>query len=146
MFHIKIKGSRIGKIVVRGVFMSELQVGQIVTAIYKTGKYIGEITEVRPQHYLVRVLAVLKHPMQGDLHNPKDADVLIFHERKALSYREQANIPFKMVKRFEDEVPDYLESLKDSLAKMKQELTETSSEWAQMSLRALDTLEKDYKL
>ncbi|MFL6560658.1 MAG: sporulation phosphorelay system protein KapB, partial [Bacillus sp. (in: firmicutes)] len=72
--------------------MSEIKVGQMVTAIYKTGKYIGEITEVRPQHYLVRVLAVLKHPMQGDLHNPKDANVLIFHERKALSYREQANI------------------------------------------------------
>jgi kinase-associated protein B len=127
-------------------FVSEFQIGEIVTAIYKTGKYIGEITEVRPQHYLVRVLAVLKHPMQGDLHNPKDADVLIFHERKALSYREQANIPFKMVKPFENEVPDYMESLKETLAKMKMELTETPSEWAEMSLRALESLEKDYKL
>lgn len=126
--------------------MPEFQVGEIVTAIYKTGKYIGEITEIRPQHFLVRVLAVLKHPMQGDLHNPKDADVLIFHERKALSYREQANIPYKMVKRFESEVPDYLESLKDAVAKMKQELTETSSEWAEMSLKAIESLEKDYKL
>ncbi|MFP5112805.1 kinase-associated lipoprotein B [Bacillaceae bacterium C204] len=126
--------------------MSEFQIGEIVTAIYKTGKYIGEITEIRPQHYLVRVLAVLKHPMQGDLHNPKDADVLIFHERKALSYREQANIPYKMVKPFESEVPDYLESLKDAVAKMKQELAETSSEWAEMSLRAMESLEKDYKL
>ena len=126
--------------------VSEFQIGEIVTAIYKTGKYIGEITEIRPQHYLVRVLAVLKHPMQGDLHNPKDADVLIFHERKALSYREQANIPYKMVKPFESEVPDYLESLKDAVAKMKQELAETSSEWAEMSLRAMESLEKDYKL
>lgn len=126
--------------------VSEFQIGEIVTAIYKTGKYIGEITEVRPQHYLVRVLAVLKHPMQGDLHNPKDADVLIFHERKALSFREQANIPFKMVKPFENEVPDYMESLKETLAKMKNELTETPSEWTEMSLRALESLEKDYKL
>lgn len=126
--------------------VSEFQIGEIVTAIYKTGKYIGEITEIRPQHYLVRVLAVLKHPMQGDLHNPKDADVLIFHERKALSYREQANIPYKMVKPFESEVPDYLESLKDAVAKMKQELAETSSEWAEMSLKAMESLEKDYKL
>jgi kinase-associated protein B len=126
--------------------VSEFQIGEIVTAIYKTGKYIGEITEIRPQHYLVRVLAVLKHPMQGDLHNPKDADVLIFHERKALSYREQANIPYKMVKPFESEVPDYLESLKNAVAKMKQELAETSSEWAEMSLRAMESLEKDYKL
>jgi kinase-associated protein B len=126
--------------------VSEFQIGEIVTAIYKTGKYIGEITEIRPQYYLVRVLAVLKHPMQGDLHNPKDADVLIFHERKALSYREQANIPYKMVKPFESEVPDYLESLKNAVAKMKQELAETSSEWAEMSLRAMESLEKDYKL
>ena len=126
--------------------VSELQIGEIVTAIYKTGKYIGEITEVRPQHYLVRVLAVVKHPMQGDLHNPKDADVLIFHERKALSYREQANIPYKMVKSFENEVPDYMESLKESVAIMKKELAETSSEWAEMSLKALESLEKDYKL
>lgn len=126
--------------------VSELQIGEIVTAIYKTGKYIGEITEVRPQHYLVRILAVLKHPMQGDLHNPKDADVLIFHERKALSYREQANIPYKMVKSFENEVPDYTESLKEAVAIMKKELAETSSEWAEMSLKALESLEKDYKL
>ncbi|SMQ83929.1 kinase-associated protein B [Bacillus sp. OV166] len=126
--------------------VSEFQIGEIVTAIYKTGKYIGEITEVRPQHYLVRILAVLKHPMQGDLHNPKDTDVLIFHERKALSYREQANIPYKMVKIFENEVPDYMESLKEAVAIMKKELVETTSEWAEMSLKALESLEKDYKL
>ena len=125
--------------------MSEFKIGDLVTAIYKTGKYIGEITEERPQHYLVRVLAVLKHPMQGDLHSPKDADVLIFHERKALSFREQANIPYKMVKPFEDEVPDYKDSLQEAVAKMKKELADTPSEWAEMSLRALESLEKTYK-
>ena len=130
----------------RSVFIvSEFKIGDLVTAIYKTGKYIGEITEERPQHYLVRVLAVLKHPMQGDLHSPKDADVLIFHERKALSFREQANIPYKMVKPFEDEVPDYKDSLQEAVAKMKKELADTPSEWSKMSLRALETLEKDYK-
>jgi kinase-associated protein B len=126
--------------------VSELQIGEIVTAIYKTGKYIGEITDVRPQHYLVRVLAVLKHPMQGDLHNPKDADVLIFHERRALSYREQANIPTKMVKPFENEVPDYLTSLKEAVGKMKKELEETDTQWAEMSIKAFESLEKDYKI
>ncbi|WP_045517945.1 kinase-associated lipoprotein B [Neobacillus niacini] len=124
--------------------MSELQIGEIVTGIYKTGKYIGEITEVRPQHYLVRVLAVVKHPMQGDLHNPKEADVLIFHERKALSYREQANIPKQMVKPFKEEVPDYLESLRLAVEKMKNELTENASKWAEMSLNSIASLEKDY--
>jgi kinase-associated protein B len=125
--------------------VSELQIGEIVTAIYKTGKYIGEITDVRPQHYLVRVLAVIKHPMQGDLHNPKDADVLIFHERRALAYREQANIPYKMVKPFENEVPEYSTSLKEAVDKMKKELTETPSEWAEMSIKSIASLEKDYK-
>jgi kinase-associated protein B len=124
--------------------LSELQIGEIVTGIYKTGKYIGEITEVRPQHYLVRVLAVVKHPMQGDLHNPKEADVLIFHERKALSYREQANIPKQMVKAYSEEVPDYLESLRQAVEKMKNELTENPSDWAEMSLKSIASLEKDY--
>jgi kinase-associated protein B len=124
--------------------MSELQIGDIVTGIYKTGKYIGEITEVRSQHYLVRVLAVVKHPMQGDLHNPKEADVLIFHERKALSYREQANIPKQMVKPFKEEVPDYLGSLKQAVDKMKTDLTENATPWAEMSLKSISSLEKDY--
>lgn len=124
--------------------MSELQIGETVTGIYKTGKYIGEITEVRHQHYLVRVLAVVKHPMQGDLHNPKEADVMIFHERKALSFREQANIPKQMVKPFKEDVPNYLESLKQAVDKMKNELTEIATPWADMSLKSLASLEKDY--
>jgi kinase-associated protein B len=127
-----------------GKAVQEFRIGDTVTAIYKTGKYIGEITEVRPQGFLVRVLAVVKHPMQGDLHNPKDADVPIFHERRALSYREQANIPKQMVKHFEKEVPDYQASLKEALAKMKKELLENPSPWADMSLKMAESLEKDY--
>jgi kinase-associated protein B len=127
-----------------GFMLSELKIGEVVTAIYKTGKYIGEITDVRPEHYLVRVLAVMKHPMQGDLHSPKDADVLVFHERRALAYREQANIPLKMVKPFETDVPDYQSSLKEAVDKVKKELTDNPSPWADMSLKMFESLEKDY--
>jgi kinase-associated protein B len=127
-----------------GFKLTELHVGEKVTAIYKTGKYIGEITEIRPQHYLVKVLAVLKHPMQGDLHNPKDANVLFFHERRALSYREQANVPKQMVKTFANQIPEYQASLKEAIEKMKKELTDDSSEWALRSLKNIETLEKDY--
>lgn len=127
-----------------GAFLSELKIGDIVTGIYKTGKYIGEITEERPQHYLIRVLAVIKHPMQGDLHSPKDADVLIFHERRALAYREQTNIPKQMVKPYNEEVPDYPASLKGAVEKMKTELTQNPSAWAEMSLKSIASLEKDY--
>jgi len=125
--------------------MTEFKIGDKVTAIYKTGKYIGEVTDIRSQHYLFRVLGVLKHPMQGDLHSPKDADVLIFHERKALSYREQANIPKKMVHHYEEEIPDYEVSLKAALEKMKQELLEVAnSPWGEQSLKNIESLEKDY--
>lgn len=48
----------------------------------KTGKYIGEITGIYPDHYVVRTLAVLKHPMQGDLHHPKETDVAFFTKEK----------------------------------------------------------------
>ncbi|CAM3462562.1 kinase-associated lipoprotein B [Cytobacillus oceanisediminis] len=123
---------------------AEINIGDKVTAIYKTGKYIGEVTNIRPQHYLVRVLAVLKHPMQGDLHNPKEADVMLFHERRALAYREQTNVPKQMVKPFEEEIPEYKDSLKKALDKMKTELTEDSSAWAEQSLNNIESLEKDY--
>lgn len=124
--------------------MSEFKVGDKVTAIYKTGKYIGEITDIRPQHYLVRVLAVAKHPMQGDLHHPKDADVGFFHQRRALAFREQANIPKQMVKPYAEEMPDYLESLRGAVDKMKQELTEQATSWSEQSLQLISELEKDY--
>ncbi|MDP4085663.1 MAG: kinase-associated lipoprotein B [Bacillota bacterium] len=124
--------------------MEELKIGDKVTAIYKTGKYIGEITEIRPQHYLVRALAVLRHPMQGDIHHPKDMSVGIFHERRALAFREQANIPFKMVKPYEDDILEYKTSLKTAVDKMIQELSEESTPWAEKSLEFMHILEKDY--
>lgn len=125
--------------------MSELSIGSIVTAFYKTGKYIGEITDIRPQSYLVRVLAVLKHPMQGDLHQPKEAMVEFFHERKALSYREQMNVPTKMVKLYtEESVPSYNESLQAALEKIQQELQEDGSAFATQSLKKLEILNREY--
>lgn len=132
-------------IIPKGVVrLSELKKGDIVTAIYKTGKYIAEYAEERPNGILVRVLAVQKHPMQGDLHHPKDAEVGFFHERRALSYREGAMIPKQMVKKFDGPVPDYKESLKEALDKMKAGLKDEGGNWADMSLRNLETLEKEY--
>ncbi|MBY0124292.1 kinase-associated lipoprotein B [Bacillus sp. S/N-304-OC-R1] len=124
--------------------MADLQIGNKVTAIYKTGKYIGEITDIRAQHYLVRVLAVIKHPMQGDLHNPKDANVQMFHERRALAYREQTNVPKQMVKLFDGNIPEYTASLREALDKMMQELKEDGSPWAELSLKNAEVLEMDY--
>lgn len=128
-----------------GIRLSELAIGSIVTAFYKTGKYIGEITEIRPQSYLVRVLAVLKHPMQGDLHQPKEAIVDIFHERKALSYREQMNAPKKMVKLYKEvSIPSYNDSLQTAIEKMRKELQEDDSAFAIQSLKNLEILNAEY--
>ncbi|NRG44382.1 kinase-associated lipoprotein B [Bacillus sp. CRN 9] len=124
--------------------MTEMNIGDIVTGIYKTGKYIGEVTDIRSQAYLVRVLAVLKHPTQGDLHHPKETDGVFFQERRALAYREQTNVPKQMVKPFDEEIPDYNESLMSALKKMRQDLQEKGTPWAEKSIENLDILEKDY--
>jgi kinase-associated protein B len=126
--------------------MSNFQNGDIVTALYKTGKYIGEVTDSRPGVYVVKILAVLKHPRQGDLHNPKDVDVPLFHERKALAFRERANIPEKMVKPYEGEVPDYNESLSTSFNELKAHLESEDSTFAQKSLETLESVKREYEL
>lgn len=122
----------------------DLKINDIVTAHYKTGKYIGEITNVGEQSYLVRVLAVLKHPTQGDLHHPKEAEVMLFHTRRALAFREQTNVPKKMVKIFEGDIPEYYESLNVAVDEIKEQLSKEESAWHKRSLEALEELEADY--
>ncbi|MDW7614262.1 kinase-associated lipoprotein B [Peribacillus simplex] len=122
----------------------DFKIGDKVTAIYKTGKYIGEITDIRPAAYLVKVLAVIKHPMQGDLHNPKQTEVSMFHQRRALAFREQTNVPKNMVRGFEEEIPEYKESLREAVEKMKYTLSEANTEWNDKSLQLLEDLAADY--
>ncbi|WP_144549495.1 kinase-associated lipoprotein B [Peribacillus simplex] len=122
----------------------DFKIGDKVTAIYKTGKYIGEVTDIRPAAYLVKVLAVLKHPMQGDLHNPKQTEVSMFHQRRALAFREQTNVPKNMVRNFDEEIPEYKESLREAVEKMKSTLSEAQTEWNDKSLHLLEDLAVDY--
>ncbi|WLR41253.1 kinase-associated lipoprotein B [Bacillus carboniphilus] len=124
--------------------MRTVKTGDPVTGIYKTGKYIGEITEERPQHYLIKVKAVIKHPTQGDLHNPNKVEVPIFHERRALAENEQTNIPKGMVKPYEGSLPDYKESLKLSLKNQLDELEQKNTPWSRKSKETLLSLKKDY--
>ncbi|MFA9560549.1 kinase-associated lipoprotein B [Evansella sp. AB-rgal1] len=124
--------------------MTKFEIGDIVTGIYKTGKYIGEVTVVKEGRYVVRVLAVLKHPTQGDLHQPKSVEVPFFHERRALAFREQTNIPAPYVKTYEGEIPDYQESLKTALTDEMAKLKDDNSEWAKKSLQILESLKEDY--
>ncbi|MBS4173927.1 kinase-associated lipoprotein B [Bacillus sp. FJAT-49736] len=121
-----------------------MEIGQIVTFFNKTGKYVGEITACYSDRYLVKTLAVLKHPMQGDLHHPKETEVAFFHERKALAYREQTNIPLKMVKPYEGDVPDYSESLQDAFHKLYGELNSEENAFNRKSIECLNSIQKEY--
>ncbi|KQU19543.1 kinase [Bacillus sp. Leaf13] len=122
----------------------EFNIGDKVTAIYKTGKYIGEINDIRPTSYLVKVLAVVKHPIQGDLHNPKQTEVSMFHQRRALAFRERTNVPKNMVRVFEEEIPEYKESLREAVENMARTLSEVHTEWNNKSLQLLEELAADY--
>jgi kinase-associated protein B len=125
--------------------MSAIQPNDLVTCIYKTGKYIGEVTDEGPSYFVVKILAVVKHPMQGDLHHPKQVDVPFFHERKALAHYERANIPKQMVKPYEGEVPDYKESLQQAFYHLKEELKQEATPFAEKSLLALQSIQKEYE-
>jgi kinase-associated protein B len=125
--------------------MSEmLEVGTIVTAEYKTGKYAGEIVEISPSGKVaVKILAVIKHPTQGDLHNPMDPHVAFFHQRRALAYQEIALMPPHTVSRFQGTIMEYRASLERALHAEIRQLQQTV-QWAERSLEELDQLRKDY--
>ncbi|MGP4079626.1 sporulation phosphorelay system protein KapB [Pseudalkalibacillus sp. R45] len=124
-----------------------IEIGDKVTASYKTGRYVGEVIDLKPKldKAVVKILAVLAHPRQGDLHAPNQVDVQFFHERKALAYTEKALVPLSSIKPFEDEVPEYhfslIKSIKDQMAK----LVNDDSDYAKLSYQTLENLLKEYE-
>ncbi|MFB9278534.1 sporulation phosphorelay system protein KapB [Cohnella cellulosilytica] len=126
--------------------MNETEAGkEIVKISYKTGDYLGETIDRDDRRALVRVLAVLRHPTQGDLHSSYDPDVAIFHERRALAHTEKVWVPIQTAKPYAGEIPDYRESLRAALA-AEQERTDRLKRWAERCLDNLETLRKDYGL
>lgn len=116
-----------------------------VIATYKTGEYICRYIEERHgRNALVEVLAVRRHPTQGDLHNPNEVDVALFHQRKALSFREKAVVHQAGLVPFEGEVPDYKDSLRQALQEKIEKLQTREDEWAAQSIDQLRDLERDY--
>lgn len=120
---------------------------EIVRAKYKTGRYIGKIIENREEENrtLFQVLAVETHPQQGDLHQPKQIDVPLFHQRKALAYLEKTWVPASTIKSFDGEVPDYKISLKHAWNVARDKMSVDPSEWGQASLKLLDDLAREYR-
>ncbi|KQX68008.1 MULTISPECIES: kinase-associated lipoprotein B [unclassified Paenibacillus] len=124
--------------------MSSFQIGDRVTAEYKTGAYFGEVVEVSSSmKAAVRILAVKEHPTQGDLHNPMDPSVAFFHQRRALSYQEIALMPISTIRPYAGQIPDYQDSLKRALLAQISKLSEMEA-WARRSLQELDQLQKEY--
>lgn len=121
-----------------------LEPGKLVTAHYKTGKYVGEIVEDRGHAYLIKILAVQKHPQQGDLHNPGQTENVFFHQRKALSHYEKANISKSSVSPYEGEVPEYKTSLLESVNRLKEKLDKKDNEFNNQAKQQLEALEASY--
>lgn len=124
--------------------MADTQIGQIVRAHYNSGTYIGEVIEDRGDRFLIKVLAVHKHPMQGDLHNPGQVEDVFFHERKALAYNEKMNVAKPAVHPFEEETPEYAASLKKAVSKLKDKLAYKDTPFNKKALKTLEELEEKY--
>ncbi|RAV20611.1 sporulation phosphorelay system protein KapB [Paenibacillus contaminans] len=120
-------------------------IGNIVRAAYKTGEYIGEIVELGAEKAAVRVLAVLRHPTQGDLHRPNNPDVGFFHQRRALAFQEIALMPYQTIGLYSQQIPDYKESLRKALQADIDALQKTVR-FAERSLEELEALKRDYNV
>jgi kinase-associated protein B len=111
----------------------------------KTGEYIAKLMEFRNDKYaVVEVLAVTKHPTQGDLHFPNEVDVPLFHQRKAHAFREKVVVNNNALEPFEEEIPDYQHSLRTAVDQKLEALKEKGNEWAQKSIELIKDLEKEY--
>jgi len=121
-----------------------LKIGDNVRAEIRSGHYLGELVEINGPRALVKVLAVLKHPEQGDLHNPYNPDVPMFHERRALSFTEKTNVLLRDVKRHTGIIPEYNESLR-AAAEAEIASLDRLQRWAAKGLEQMQQLLKEYK-
>jgi kinase-associated protein B len=115
----------------------------IVKITYKTGDYVGEAIDRDERRLLVKVLAVLQHPTQGDLHHPNDPDVALFHERRALSYTEKVWVPIQTAQPYTGAIPEYRETLLTALG-IEMERVDRLKRWSERCLEQLETLRSDY--
>lgn len=124
--------------------MSEIQVNDIVETSYNSGRYIGRVLEERGNFLLVEVLAVTRHPQQGDLHNRGQVEGVAFHERKALAYLEKTNARKRTTTKYTGEVPEYSTSLKEAVEQLKEKLQAEDTPFNQASLAKIADLEEHF--
>lgn len=119
--------------------------GQIVKVEHKTGQYIGKVVSADGRRALVEIMAVLRHPEQGDLHSAYDPDAPIFHERRASAEREKVWVMLKDAVPFAGEVPDYRDSLAAAWQAEVRRM-DRMRRWAEQCLVRLDAVGRDYGL
>src|SRR5699024_6259448 len=127
-----------------GQQMDTIKIGEIVKATYNSGIYIGKVLEDRKNFWLVKVLAVEKHPTQGDLHNPGQVEGVAFYERKALAFQEKMNARKRTTRTFQGEIPDYNTSLTNAVAQLKESLLSEKTPYNTAALQKLNDLEKHF--
>jgi kinase-associated protein B len=125
----------------------DITIGSLCMIDYKTGRYIAEFVE-RSQNNsaraVVKILSVVDHPQQGDLHHPYQVDVPIFHQRKASAYMEHVLLPMNMIEIYTGEVVDYQSSLANAMQRQVQELSKKDDEWSNKAREQLQLLSKEY--
>ncbi|WP_457803295.1 kinase-associated lipoprotein B [Staphylococcus aureus] len=113
---------------------------------HKTGSYGVTIVEENGDDVLVKVEQVIKHPKQGDLHNPTETEGVFFHERKALSHFEKRYTKRSQLRDFNVDVLRYEDSLQQAITDLETKLKVQQTKHAEMSLASLARLKEDYSL
>lgn len=122
-----------------------IEIGAQVTVTYKSGEYIGVVEELRQPKAVVRIVAVRKHPTQGDLHHPHQTEAGFFHQRRALSHNEKALVPLAFISLYDGEVPEYQPSLLQALdAEIAYYRGFGDDQFAQQALNHLYELRDEY--
>ena len=107
---------------------------------HKTGAYGVTIKEENDDQVLVQVEQVIKHPKQGDLHNPGQTEGVFFHERRALSHFEKRYATRSQLREFNVEEMTYERVTSTSYYKMENDLKQQNTEFAKQALNNLENL------
>ncbi|PSL50574.1 kinase-associated protein B [Salsuginibacillus halophilus] len=120
---------------------------EIYQAKYKTGVYHGYVIKEKGEQTLFEVQQVIKHPKQGDLHQPYEAEVAHFHQRKALAEKEKVWVPTSTVKHVESDFlyDDYQASLEHAFQALYEKMKQRNDAYSEQALLKLDDLKRDYK-
>ncbi|TDM12527.1 sporulation phosphorelay system protein KapB [Macrococcus lamae] len=110
---------------------------------FKTGRYIVEKVSEQQNGIVIKIIAVLIHPKQGDLHHSHETETF-FHERKALAQYEKRVVSPNLLKPYSAEVPAYNESLRQAVIVMEKKLVEEDSVFSHLALQKMQSLKEEY--